>query len=95
MMSAIYHFINLWPSYLGPPSSELEYHNQLTARVEVIVAYFHLICELLPSEDQSDLGDLDTLTLLECGLHIEDGIVRLEVEGLLLSCQGLYDQLHD
>ena len=64
------------------------------AGLEVVVADLHLISELLASEDKSDLIDLDTFSLLECVLDVQDGVVQLKVEVLLLACQGLHDQLH-
>ncbi len=49
------------------------------AGLEVVVGDFHLIGELLATEDQSDLLDLDTLLLLQCLLDLQDGVVGLEI----------------
>ena len=75
-------------------TSELKDHDEGAAWFQVVVTDLHLVSELLASEDQSDLVDFDSFPLLECVLDVQDGVVQLEVEVLLLSCQGLYDQLH-
>jgi hypothetical protein len=67
----------------------LEDHVEGAASLQVVVGDLHLIGELLATEDQADLLDLDTLLLLKRLLDLHDRVVRLEVVRLLPSCQGL------
>lgn len=57
--------------------------------LKVIVGYLHLISELLSTKDQSDLINHDTFLLLECLFNLQDGVISIEVETLLSTCEGL------
>ena len=52
------------------------------SRLEVVVADLHFVIELLASEDEPDLADLDSLLLLERLLDLQHGVVWLEVVAL-------------
>ena len=58
-----------------PASTELEDHVDCAAGLEVVVTDLHLIGELLSTEDETDLTDLDTFLLLKSLLDLEDGVV--------------------
>ena len=64
------------------------------AGLEVVVGDLHLVCELLATEDQTDLLDLDTFLLLEGLLDLQDRVVTLEIIRLLSTCEGLNEKLH-
>ena len=65
---------------------------QCASSLEVVVADFHFIGQLLSSEDQTNLSNLDALLLLQRLLDLQDGVVALEVEALFSSCQSLYGE---
>lgn len=56
---------------------------------EVIVGDLHLVSELFPTEDESDLVNHDTFLLLKGLLHLQDSVLWVKVKALLLSCQSL------
>lgn len=52
---------------------------------KVVVTDLHFISQLFTAEDQSHLVNHDTFFFLESLLHLEDGVVRVEVEALSLA----------
>jgi len=62
--------------------------------LDVVVGESPAIFQLLSSEDQSLLLRRDAFLVLDLGLDVGDGIVRLDVEGDGLSRQGLDEDLH-
>jgi hypothetical protein len=66
-------------------TSELEDHVDGAASLKVVVADLHLVGKLLSSEDKSDLVNHDSFLLLECLLHLQNGVLWVEVETLSLS----------
>ena len=74
---------------LSVAASELKNHVDGAACLKVIVTDLHLVCQLLASEDESDLVNHDALLLLQCLFHLQNGVVGVEVKALLSSSQGL------
>ncbi|TNV75278.1 hypothetical protein FGO68_gene5247 [Halteria grandinella] len=75
-------------------ASECKHHDEGGAGLQVVVADFHLVVEVLAAEDELDLGGVDALPLLHCVLDVDDRVVGLEGEVELLAGQGLHDELH-
>jgi len=62
--------------------------------LNVVVAQSSSILQLLASEDQSLLVRWNALLILDLGLHIVDGIRRLNLQRDCLACEGLDKDLH-
>ena len=56
--------------------------------------YIPAILKLLASKNQPLLIGRNTLLILDLGLHILDGVGRLDLKGDGLACQGLDEDLH-
>ena len=69
-------------------TSKLENHMNSASSLHVIGANLKFILKLLATEDQSDLLDINAFFLLECLFDLKDGVLSVEVEALLTSCQG-------
>merc|ERR1712141_815526 len=62
--------------------------------LDVVVREGPTILQLLTSEDQPLLVWGNSLLVLDLGLHILNGVRRLDLKGDGLSCQGLDEDLH-
>merc|ERR1712141_178038 len=62
--------------------------------LDIVVREGPTILELLASEDQPLLVWGNSLLVLDLGLHILNGVRRLDLEGDGLSGQGLDEDLH-
>merc|ERR1719445_615738 len=62
--------------------------------LDVVVRQSPAILQLLTSEDQSLLVWGNSLLILDLGLHILDGVGRLDLKGDGLASQGLDEDLH-
>jgi len=62
--------------------------------LDVVVRKSTAILELLAGEDEALLIRWDALLVLNLGLHVVDGIRRLDFECDRLAGQGLYENLH-
>ena len=62
--------------------------------LDVVIRKGAAILELLASKDQTLLVRRDALLVLNLGLHIVDGIGRLNLEGNGLAGEGLDEDLH-
>jgi hypothetical protein len=62
--------------------------------LNVIIGKGPAVFELLSSENQTLLIRGDSLLVLNLGLHIIDGIGRLDLEGDGLAGKGLHKDLH-
>ena len=62
--------------------------------LDVVVAKGAAVLKLLSSEDEALLIGRDALLVLDLGLHILDGVGRLDLEGDRLARQGLHKDLH-
>lgn len=62
--------------------------------LNVVVAQSSAILKLLAGEDESLLIGRDSLLILNLGLHILDGVGRLDLEGDGLAREGLHEDLH-
>ena len=70
-------------------SSELKDHVDCAASLQVVVRDLHFVCQLLASEDKSDLVYHYTFLLLQSLFHLEDCVVWVEVKALFPSCESL------
>jgi len=62
--------------------------------LDVVVTESPAVLELFPSEDESLLLRRDSFFVLNLGLHVSDGIIRLNVQRNRLSGEGLDENLH-
>ena len=62
--------------------------------LDVVIRESAAIFELLTGEDQALLVRGDTLLVLDLGLHVLNGVGRLNVEGDGLAGQSLDEDLH-
>ena len=58
--------------------------------LHVVTGNGQLIGQLLAAEDESDLLDVDAFFFLQCLLDLQNGILRIKIELLLSTRQGLY-----
>ena len=63
--------------------------------LDVVVAEGTAIFQLLSSKDETLLIRGDSLLVLDLGLHIVDGIARLDIQGDSLSSEGLDKDLRE
>ena len=62
--------------------------------LDIIIGQGSAILQLLAGEDQSLLIWGNSLLILELGLHVLDGVARLNLKGDCLASQGLDKDLH-
>jgi len=62
--------------------------------LDVVIRKRASIFKLLSSEDQPLLLRWDSFLVLDLGLHVLNGVVRLDVQGNRLPCEGLDKDLH-
>ena len=62
--------------------------------LDVVIRQGTAILELLASENQTLLVGGNALLVLNLGLHVVDGIGRLDLEGDGLASKGLHENLH-
>ena len=62
--------------------------------LDVVVGQGAAIFQLLAGEDEALLIRGDALLVLNLGLHVVDGVRRLDLEGDGLARQGLHENLH-
>merc|ERR1719391_1440856 len=62
--------------------------------LDVVVGEGPSVFELLASKDQPLLVRGDALLVLDLGLHVLDGVLRLNLKGNGLPCEGLHEDLH-
>ncbi len=63
------------------------------ASLKVVIRDLHLVDQLLSTENESDLVDLDALLLLKRLLDLENRVVTLEIKALLSASKGLISQI--
>ena len=62
--------------------------------LDVVVRKSAAILELLASEDEALLIGRDAFLVLDLGLHVIDGVARLDLKGDGLAGEGLHEDLH-
>jgi hypothetical protein len=75
-------------------TTEAEHQVEGRLLLNVVVRERTAILKLLSSEDEALLVRRDALLVLDLGLHIVDGVGRLNLEGDGLSGKGLHEDLH-
>ena len=63
------------------------------ASFKIVIRDLHLVDQLLSTENESDLIDLNALFLLKRLLDLEDSVVALEIEALLSTSKSLISQI--
>ncbi len=62
--------------------------------LDVVVRECASVLELLSGKDETLLIRGDALLILDLGLHVVNGVGRLDIEGDGLSGQSLHEDLH-
>ncbi len=62
--------------------------------LNVVVRQVPSVLQLLASEDEALLVRRDAFLVLDLGLHVLNGVVRLDVKSNGLASQGLNEDLH-
>ena len=62
--------------------------------LDVVVGQSPSVLQLLPCKDQPLLVRRNALLVLDLGLHILDGVGRLDLKSDGLARQGLHEDLH-
>ena len=62
--------------------------------LDVVVGQGATVLELLASEDEALLIGGDALLVLDLGLHVVDGVRRLDLESDSFAREGLDENLH-
>jgi len=62
--------------------------------LDVVIRKGAAILELLASEDETLLIGRNALLILDLGLHVIDGVARLDLKGDGLAGEGLHEDLH-
>ena len=70
-------------------TSELKDHMDGAAGLHVVAGNGQLIGELLTAENETDLLNINTFLFLQGLLHLKNCVLRIEVELLLSSREGL------
>ena len=76
------------------PTAETENRVKGGLLLNVIIIQSSSIFQLLASEDESLLIRRDSLLILDLGLHVVDGVRRLDLQGDRLTREGLDEDLH-
>jgi len=75
-------------------SSEPQDQVECGLLLDVVVGQGPAILQLLSGKDQPLLVRGDPFLVLDLGLHILDGVRRLNLKSDCLACQGLHEDLH-
>merc|ERR1712168_86768 len=75
-------------------STKSQYEMKGRLLLDVIIGKGPTVFELLSGEDQTLLFWWDSFLVLDLGLHVLNGVVRLDVQGDRLSREGLDEDLH-
>lgn len=81
--------VHLLLAFLAP-APQAQYEMQRALLLDVVIRQRPAVLELLPGKDESLLIGGDALLVLYFGLHVVDGVRRLDIEGNCFTCIGLY-----
>ena len=76
-------------------TAETEHEMESRLLLDVVVGQGATVLELLASEDEALLIGGDALLVLDLGLHVVDGVRRLDLESDSFTREGLDENLHD
>ena len=75
-------------------TAETEHEMESRLLLDVVVGQGATVLELLASEDEALLIGGDALLVLDLGLHVVDGVRRLDLESDSFTREGLDENLH-
>ena len=75
-------------------TAETEHEMESRLLLDVVVGQGATVLELLASEDEALLIGGDALLVLDLGLHVVDGVGRLDLKGNGFTGQSFHKDLH-